>query len=439
MEKAGRTRKIIDLIPLAGSMLFLFPCLVFASNGGQKSSGASLLLALAVAFLILYLSILLILSLVVRQARPLFRFAGSVFGSIKQALAENPDVKDLIGRHPRFFPFLARRLDRDRFSGLTLTILGLCFTYALVQFLGVVQSLLAADPIVAADLRLANLLSTFRTPDLTRFFLLVTLLGKWQVVVTFSAAATGILLLWRKWTYIPSIWLCVAGASITTWLGKITFHRQRPAVAEYVEWSYSFPSGHAVIAVAMYGFFIYLAWRLWQKRKTRLLALFAGTTVILAIGTSRLYLGVHYLSDVWGGYLLGLMWLLVGVSLSEAAVSRFPAREPSFSSGTLKKASWLICLLALCIYTALGATYNPPGRKQASETPKVITYDVASIFTQNSLSRYTETITGKSQEPISFVIAAASDNMLIKAFEAAGWTLVREPWRPGQGGKGGDP
>ena len=84
-------------------MVLVSQGLAFASNGEQKTGGASLLIALAAAFLILLLAIFLILSLAVRQARPLFMFAESVFRSIKQALTENPDIRKLVDGHPGFF------------------------------------------------------------------------------------------------------------------------------------------------------------------------------------------------------------------------------------------------------------------------------------------------------------------------------------------------
>ncbi len=408
----------------AGIILLLSPDLAAAAGSAAKPGGTSLLAGLAAAFVLLLLAIVLILSLAVRQARPLFKFAGSVFGSVKQALVENPDIKALVERHPRISQFLANRFDRGRFSGLTLTILSLFFFYTLIQFLGVVQSLLASDPIVAADLRLANLLSTFRTPGLDRFFLFVTLLGKWPVVLAFAWAVSGILFLWRKWIFIPGLWVCVAGASASTWLGKITFQRQRPAVAEYVEWSYSFPSGHAVISVALYGFFLYLVWRFFHRHRDRVLALFAGTAVILAVGTSRLYLGVHYLSDVWGGYLLGLMWLFVGISLSEAGAGKWPVPPPLRGSGQRKAASWLVSIAALGVYLALGTIYHPPARTQSQIPAAASNYDISSIFTENRLSRYSETLTGKNQEPLSFLIASPGDKEFINAFKVAGWTLA---------------
>jgi undecaprenyl-diphosphatase len=304
------------------------------------------------------------------------------------------------------------------------TLLGIAFLFLLLQFLGIVESLLTTDPIVAADMRTANLLATLRTPALNRVFLFVTLLGKWPVVLAYGFTASGILVLWRKWAFIPGLWVCMTGASVSTWLGKMVFHRQRPAVAEYVEWSYSFPSGHAVISVALYGFLVYLAWRFSQKWRLKLTVLLAGSAVILVIGTSRLYLGVHYLSDVWGGYLLGFMWLIAGISLSEAAAFRWqsitPVREGPFN----RVASWTLAAAAIGTYLILGSVYNPPGKTFSEEPLKVAEQTVASIFIDHKLPRYTETLTGKDQEPLSFVIAAASEQDLVEVFRRAGWTLA---------------
>jgi undecaprenyl-diphosphatase len=343
---------------------------------------------------------------------------------VGQALSENPDVKDLMDRYPRFFSFLGRRLDRESFAGLPATLVGIAFIFLLFQFLGVVESLLTSDPIVAADLRTANLLATMRTPGLDRFFLFVTLLGKWPVVLVYGITISGILTLWRRWVFLPGLWVGLIGASASTWLGKVVFHRQRPAVAEYVEWSYSFPSGHAVISVVLYGFLVYLAWRFSKGWRLRVAALAAGAVVILAIGISRLYLGVHYLSDVWGGYLLGLMWLIVGISLSEAAVSGKTLATPAPKEALARAASWTMAAAALGIYLLLGSVYKPPAKTMLRPPLAVARQNVTSVFRENRLPLYTETLTGKDQEPLSFVIAANGDQDLVRIFKQAGWTLA---------------
>ncbi len=395
-----------------------------ALPGGGLPGKGNLPLLLTVSFLLLTVLLVLALALVVRRARPFLGFTGSVLRSVGQAVSGNPDVKKLLARHPRLFSFLGRRLDRDTLTGLPATLLGLAFIFLLFQFLGVVQDLLATDPIVAADLRTANLFATLRTEGFNRFFFFVTLLGKWPVVLAFSSTVSGLLLLWRRWTFLPGLWLCLGGGVLSTWVGKTLFHRQRPAVAQYVEWSYSFPSGHAVISVALYGFLVYLAWRFAPRKGLRLLALLAGTGVILAIGISRLYLGVHYLSDVWGGYLLGLMWLTAGIGLSEASAMRWPLTGTPSAGSFLRAASWISALLAMGVYLALGSVYHPPPKTAPLPTPLVVEQDVASLFRDRPLPRYTETLTGQDQEPLSFVIVASDDRTLVDAFQRAGWTLA---------------
>jgi len=377
------------------------------------------------ASLVLLAALTLVLTLLIRRRKPLLGFFGSVLRSVGQALSENPDVKKLVARHPRLFSFLAKRMDRENFTGLPATLMGVAFLFLAFQFLGTVESILTLDPIVAADLRTANLLATLRTPGLTRFYLFVTLLGKWPVVLAFGVTTSGILLLWRRWSFLPGLWVCIIGATASTWLGKVTFHRQRPAVAEYVEWSYSFPSGHSVISVALYGFLVYLVWRFSRGWKLRFLTLVAGTAVILAIGTSRLYLGVHYLSDVWGGYLLGFMWLIAGVSLSETAAYKRPSSgEEDLERAALRAASWIMGVAAFGAYLFLGSVYQPPAKTTAARHLRVAQVDVASIFQKNKLPRYTETLTGKDQEPLSFVIAASGDQAFVQAFRRAGWDLA---------------
>ncbi|WP_267927506.1 LssY C-terminal domain-containing protein [Desulfolithobacter dissulfuricans] len=104
--------------------------------------------------------------------------------------------------------------------------------------------------------------------------------------------------------------------------GKLAFHRPRPDEAVLLESSYFFPSGHATMAVAFYGFLGYLLIRSAKQWKIRVNLFFLTCIPILLIGLSRIVLGVHYLSDVWSGYLVGTLWLIIGISLSEWLTAR---------------------------------------------------------------------------------------------------------------------
>ena len=104
-----------------------------------------------------------------KHGRQLLAMAGSIAYSIKEGVASNRKVAQLIQRHPRPFRFMARRLDRNVFKGLPLTLLCISFIYILILFGGIVEDFLTGDPIVAVDVRIANLLIVFRTPPLSAF------------------------------------------------------------------------------------------------------------------------------------------------------------------------------------------------------------------------------------------------------------------------------
>ena len=93
---------------------------------------------------------------------------------------------------------------------------------------------------------------------------------------------------------------------------KLIFARERPVdVNLIVESGYSFPSGHSMVSLAFYGFIVYLIYQLnISKRKKRICAIFFST-IILLIGISRIYLGVHYASDVIAGFALSMAYLVL--------------------------------------------------------------------------------------------------------------------------------
>lgn len=108
---------------------------------------------------------------------------------------------------------------------------------------------------------------------------------------------------------------------------KFLFHRQRPDLPHLVAVTgLSFPSGHSMLSYIFYGLLIYLLWLDFPgKRLKWLLTFFLGTTV-LAIGISRIYLGVHYPSDVLAGFAAGSFWLVACI-LSLRGIRYYKARQ----------------------------------------------------------------------------------------------------------------
>ena len=107
----------------------------------------------------------------------------------------------------------------------------------------------------------------------------------------------------------------IAAAWLLNYLLKSIFQRQRPALDQLtVETGFSFPSAHAMVGVAFYGYLIYLCIRFMWKPWNRICAVLF-TLLIVAIGISRIYLGVHYASDVVAGLLCGTAWVLLFIRL----------------------------------------------------------------------------------------------------------------------------
>ena len=140
----------------------------------------------------------IIIRILVKYAPLFFAFLKSISLSIKEALAVNPDIKNFIAKHPILPNFVRNRLNKERFSGLPLTLLGVTFVYVLVLFFGIIEDIVTSDVIVAADTRVANLLSAFRDTELIRIFTWITLIGKWQIVISSAIVLSVILWLWRK-------------------------------------------------------------------------------------------------------------------------------------------------------------------------------------------------------------------------------------------------
>jgi undecaprenyl-diphosphatase len=114
--------------------------------------------------------------------------------------------------------------------------------------------------------------------------------------------------------------VALGGDHVTVQLIKHLVARPRPGadIAYYLETSSSFPSGNSAIAVVLYGFLAYAAAREVPTRTRRAAIALAGLLMALALGLSRVYRGVHFLTDVLAGYLVGLLWLIIGIRLAKA-------------------------------------------------------------------------------------------------------------------------
>lgn len=104
---------------------------------------------------------------------------------------------------------------------------------------------------------------------------------------------------------------------------KFVFARTRPDINPLViETSYSFPSGHSMMSMILYGYLIYLIYNYLENKKIKWIFISVLSILIFCIGFTRIYLGVHYVSDVIGGFVLGIAYLIVFIQVSKKIMKK---------------------------------------------------------------------------------------------------------------------
>ncbi len=362
-----------------------------------------------------------------KYAHQIYRFSKSILKSIVQALRKNEYIANFFSKHPKLIKFCKERTNRHSFWGLNASLLSLIFIYLLFAFLGLIEDFINSGPIVNIDIRFNNLLLLFRSEYYIKTFLFITTLGKWEIIISALLVLSIIFLLWHKKEYLISLWISVLGSSIVNYLSKLAFARPRPELAVYTEKTFSFPSGHATIAISFYAFLIYLLIRNSKKILQKSIFFVLGLIIVIALGFSRLYLGVHYLSDVLGGYLLGGLWLIIAISFLEWKLSHSKKQtiDKNRKHNSIKLISICLILGQLIFMLYFASHYNP--RPQKIVQTKVTTVNnVFSLINNSSLDHYSKTISALKQEPLSFIISASNDKSLISGFEKSGWLLANQ-------------
>jgi undecaprenyl-diphosphatase len=182
------------------------------------------------------------------------------------------------------------------------------------------------------DRSLLEWLHRHATPAGVAFFLAISQLGSPATMTILALLGATFLIVRREWILLAG-WAAAFGGNvlIDNWL-KLAIRRPRPiyasALIHHPNWS--FPSGHAMGALVGYGMLAYVIVVLWQPGGRARTRIYAGAALLIAaIGVSRLYLGVHYLTDVVGGYVVGLVWL--GTCICGIEIARRWQLQPSLS------------------------------------------------------------------------------------------------------------
>jgi undecaprenyl-diphosphatase len=209
---------------------------------------------------------------------------------------------------------------------------------------GAIAEEMAEGDTIRVDRPLADWLHEHATEPVTDVVRVLTWSGNGAFLALVVAIA--VLLLWRRNLVTDALFvlLAFAGAEVITSGMKQGFRRDRPFFEDPLATasSFSFPSGHALVSLAVYGSLALVVARHAGSRRVAAAVLAAAGIWILAIGFSRLYLGVHFLSDVLAGYAAGAAWLAllyVSIEVRGRYTSRYRASASEYSPNAKRPAA----------------------------------------------------------------------------------------------------
>lgn len=208
--------------------------------------------------------------------------------------------------------------EANKRAGAPQGLIARLFAYlALLVASGLVFADLAEDYAsneVGWDERFARWIHDESSPPLVSLFEVLTIAGSTVFLLAVVLTASALLAARRRWSHVALMLFAFAGGAALNSALKAAFARERPPFADEYSGAvdaFSFPSAHASASIATYGALAFVLLRDLRSRRARVACVAALLGLVVLIGFSRLYLGVHYLSDVLVGLSLGLGWLMV--------------------------------------------------------------------------------------------------------------------------------
>ena len=200
-------------------------------------------------------------------------------------------------------------------------------------FLLIAADVSSVNRLTQLDAAVAEWLHRHATAGTTAVLLAVTNLHS-TVAISIYAVAASVFFYWRRqWRRLLAVFVCIAGGLTLNVLLKLIFHRARPVFDDPLLTlpTYSFPSGHVVASTLFYGLVVAAVWAHTRRPLPRLLTLVAALAAVSLVALTRMYLGVHYLSDVAAAFAEAVAWLalcLSGMALWRAAPGALRTSAP---------------------------------------------------------------------------------------------------------------
>ncbi len=379
------------------------------------------------ALIALPAGLILVTLLFFEHERLLWKRVAPLIGPMGRLLARSPGVIAMESRFPRTAGFLTHRLNSRDPWGLPATLAGIVMFAGLWFFLGVLQDIVAKDPLVVLDLRLHNAVPLFRTAGMTRIMLAITELGGAAVLSLLCLGSALVALAQGRRRLAATFVLALVGTGLISISFKTLIGNARPIDALVSMQDTSFPSGHMLSGTVVYGLLAALLLGSKASRGVRAIGVTLLLLVIVGIGLSRLYLGVHWPSDLLGSLALALIVLAALLFFLHYAqpIRWIDTFRLPVNPGVMR----ITGIGALVM--ALGATAVLPGQAKILTIEPPLAHpslDIGQLRTAlpPDLARWSEDLIGGRMEPISLVFVGSEDDIL-RAFIRAGWSLADPP------------
>jgi membrane protein DedA with SNARE-associated domain/membrane-associated phospholipid phosphatase len=244
----------------------------------------------------------------------LYRWAIRHETHIKQRwnnFVQRPGILRISQRFAPQITFLQARLSPGSYLGLNLTLGAIVLLGASRIFGGIAEDVVTGEPLTAVDAQVADWFHSRATPIIIQVMLVISQLNGPSAITTYTVLAGWYLGVKRDWYWLTCLLVTIPTGMLLNVLMKYAFHRARPSFEHPILTiaTYSFPSGHAAGSTLFYGTLAAILVAKIHRWQTRVNIVLIAIMIVLLVSFSRIYLGVHYLSDVLAGMVEGVAWL----------------------------------------------------------------------------------------------------------------------------------
>jgi membrane-associated phospholipid phosphatase len=289
----------------------------FDADHASTFLGQHAIALLVLSFVLMLSATLFFWRFLERNEGNFWQFAANAWFQIQNL----PPVSRFREDFPGVWRILKQRLAPEGYLGLHFTISVCVLLITGTAFLTLADKVGEQDALVNFDRALSISLHQHSTLRTVKIFEIITTFGNVITLACIGLVVAGILAVHRR-LQLLSIWVvALLGVGFMNNLLKDIFQRMRPQLPNpwINEPGWSFPSGHAMGSLVVYGMLAYTVGLTVKNRTSRIGLIFVTVSLVIAIGFSRIYLGAHYFSDVVAGYCAASFWLAVCISGNEIA------------------------------------------------------------------------------------------------------------------------